>query len=166
VAINELLQAVLAILLRRPDDARARPGDYIRDDDKYKQVFGGNLPLRAYLSCAQLVRTVEDWLPEKNLPYTQERDIKFYMCAHLASMLASRSEPTADELAAINVKAINHGLLETVFDKVWAKYERLGANDQVAKGTELRKRLQKDLNAKFGRAAKRAVTMAKRRGSP
>jgi AIPR protein len=40
VSMIEVLQAMLCVVLQRPDDARARPRDYFKKDDDYCKVFG------------------------------------------------------------------------------------------------------------------------------
>ena len=59
VSLNEIIQAMATLVLHRPDDARARPGDYIKEgkkgDEQYKQIFGAsrNIPARfLYFSSA------------------------------------------------------------------------------------------------------------------
>ena len=34
ISVNDVVQAVVSIMLQRPDDARARPGDYFKDDER------------------------------------------------------------------------------------------------------------------------------------
>src|SRR5690606_5720023 len=40
ISANAVAQAVISIILQRPDDARARPGDYFKDEAKYQSIFG------------------------------------------------------------------------------------------------------------------------------
>ena len=40
VSVVDVLQAMLAVVLRRPDDARARPRNYFKNNDLYASVFG------------------------------------------------------------------------------------------------------------------------------
>ena len=59
VSVLELLQAVLAIVLKRPDDARARPRKYMRDDRLYTAVFGQQaFSLPVYLKSVLLQRKI------------------------------------------------------------------------------------------------------------
>src|SRR5262245_17804640 len=39
VSVNAVAQAVISIMLQRPDDARARPGDYFKDENRYRSIF-------------------------------------------------------------------------------------------------------------------------------
>ncbi len=50
VSVIEVLQAMLSIVLQRPDEARARPRDYIKNTAQYNSVFGADIyPLTLYL---------------------------------------------------------------------------------------------------------------------
>ena len=40
VSVNDLVQAVVSIIVKRPDDARGRPRDYINVAVKRHKVFG------------------------------------------------------------------------------------------------------------------------------
>jgi hypothetical protein len=44
-SINEVAQAIIAIVLARPDDARARPGSLLKSEGDYNKVFDPNAPL-------------------------------------------------------------------------------------------------------------------------
>jgi hypothetical protein len=63
VSVMELVKAVVAIVIQRPDDARARGGDYIRNDEQYEIIFGKDtLPLGAFASSIKAMKRVEDYL--------------------------------------------------------------------------------------------------------
>src|SRR5262249_29295881 len=38
VSVNSVAQAAISIMLQRPDDARARPGDYFKDEKRYRSI--------------------------------------------------------------------------------------------------------------------------------
>lgn len=45
VGIPHLAQAVMSVVLQRPDTARARPSSLLKADDTYKQVFNEKYPV-------------------------------------------------------------------------------------------------------------------------
>ncbi|MGN6128177.1 MAG: AIPR family protein, partial [Humibacter sp.] len=49
ISISALGQAVMAIGLSRPDDARARPSTLLNNPDDYQSVFSARIPLGTYL---------------------------------------------------------------------------------------------------------------------
>lgn len=144
VSMTELLQAVVSILLQRPDDARGRPSDYVKDDDKYKQVFGEDkYPLPVYLSCIQMLRKVESFLDSmKDLERGIRIDVKFYITALLACRLTNEVEPSPQKLINVDVNTIKDTLIEDCYKRVWKLYEAMGANATIARGPDLNKRLR------------------------
>lgn len=62
VSISGLGQAMAAIALGRPDDARARPTTLLNNDTDYKAMFSDSLPLPVYLWAAKLQRSVDSLL--------------------------------------------------------------------------------------------------------
>jgi AIPR protein len=102
VSINALLQAVVAMRLQRPDDARARPGDYIEKDEKYDSVFASDLyPLLMYLKCHQLMKKVEKFLSGKQLARGERIDIRFYVASEVACEATNSIEPSGDALSKL-----------------------------------------------------------------
>jgi hypothetical protein len=84
VSVNDVVQAVVSIILQRPDDARARPGDYFKDDVRYRSVFAdARISLESYLICTQLVRRIERFCDSNNVENLDERNLKFYVAAFL-----------------------------------------------------------------------------------
>jgi hypothetical protein len=62
LSINELAQAVIAILLGRPNDARARPSSLLNTPEGYKSIFPENADLKFFAFCAETIRKVESYL--------------------------------------------------------------------------------------------------------
>jgi hypothetical protein len=158
IAVTEVLQAVVAIMLQRPDDARARPGIYLGRDEKYDQVFGKNAyNLLVYVKCMKLVRRVDAYLVERNeLTRGDRRNIRYYVAAILACNLTNSHPPDAAGVAALDAEKVSEDDLERAFFTVWLKFQKLGPIDSVAKGTVLLKKLNTDLKRKLSRAAKAA----------
>ena len=53
-----MAQAVMSMILARPDAARARPSSLIKDNTVYSEVFSENYPVILYVNAAQLM----EWL--------------------------------------------------------------------------------------------------------
>jgi AIPR protein len=58
VSITALAQAVIAILLQRPDDARARPGPLRKREETYRQIFEENHNRDIFVSSILIDRQV------------------------------------------------------------------------------------------------------------
>ena len=157
LSVTELVQAIVSVLLQRPDDARARPSNYIKDDEKYESIFGtGRVQLATYWSCISMVRHVDDFLSTLDLERGEKRNIKFYLAAYLACYLTEQVEITQEKLLEIDTAAINNDMTKKGFDKVWKKYDKLGGTDTVARGPDLIKQLKADLRRQHTRKRRRA----------
>lgn len=51
ISIPQMAQAIMAILLQRPDTARARPSSLIRRDEEYQRLFSTTHPIEVYRAC-------------------------------------------------------------------------------------------------------------------
>jgi hypothetical protein len=138
VGISLMAQAVMAVLLQRPDTARARPSSLLKDNADYDSVFDEKRDIHVYRICIALLRRSEGYI-RTNVPEAKDRNnTRFYVAARLACVLTGRFTPTAAQLCAIDVDAVTDAQVKLAFDVVLEKYQALGASDQVAKGPELR----------------------------
>jgi hypothetical protein len=145
VSVTELLQAAIAVVVHRPDDARARPGDYITDDDKYASVFENNLPLGVYLSTVQIARRVDDFLESCNVERGEQRNLKYYVAFYVVCALTDSLAPNPEGIIAIEEGSIKDELLRDIYARVLNKYKKLGANDTVARGPDLLRKLRTEM---------------------
>jgi len=146
VSVNAVAQAIIAILLQRPDDARGRPGDYFKDDDKYELIFANSkIPLTAYLTCTQIVRRVEWFLEEREVvPGFVEKNLKFYTAALAMQELTGLEFPVASKLP--DATKIDDKVIGSCFRRVAKIYigliqETETDGDSVARGTTLLKKI-------------------------
>lgn len=138
VGIPLMAQAVMAILLQRPDDARARPSSLLKEDSDYARVFSLALPIELYRTCASIVKRVDAALRANDALDARERNnLRFYIAMQVAALAAGKAEPRAADLAALDVEAISDEDIQASFVAVKAAYEDLGGDDRAAKGGEL-----------------------------
>ena len=150
VGISFLAQAVMAIALRRPDNARARPSSLLKSDDDYTKLFSPNHPIELYLVAGKLVKAVYSNLRARDDWASKDRNnLLFYVTMHAAACLAKRAEPSISNLAAIKIDSITDNLINSSVDDVRPLYDALGATDQVAKGRALLARVVQDLQNRF-----------------
>lgn len=153
ISISLMSQAVMSLLLGRPDAARARPSTLIKDDAGYAQVFSQTLPVSLYVNAALLVDHVDRVLRSRtDLKARDRTNLRFYVLLWLTAMAAQRPALSAAQLAKLDVKAINDGDVEQAMDEAFRLYEQLGATDQVAKGSTLRDLMAQTLAARLGAA--------------
>lgn len=82
VSVKATTQAVLAIVLAKPDDARARPGDYLSDDVQYDSVFSANAKVEIYPWVIRAQRLVDSFLAQDPAITTSEKnDSRFLVAA-------------------------------------------------------------------------------------
>jgi hypothetical protein len=80
IGIAELAQSVMSILLQRPNDARARPSNLIKDEKEYRRVFNGSYDLQMYPVAAHIRKVVERWLRESSSCDRADRNnVVFYV---------------------------------------------------------------------------------------
>lgn len=79
INILKLSQSVLATLLREPENARKRPGDYLQsgNHDEYLSVFTDDIPLDFYYFCAMFFKKVDSFLSnDQGFSKTEIRQVK------------------------------------------------------------------------------------------
>ena len=163
VSVNAVAQAIISIILQRPDDARARPGDYFKDDDKYESVFANDkIPLPAYLTCTQIVRAVEAYFDIFHVADSVEKNLKFYVAALLTQELTGLEYPVASKLP--NPSSISESIIDDCARRVARIFLRLAEKsdgDFVARGTAFLKAIhtqsKRRRNEKIKRRAKQAA---------
>jgi hypothetical protein len=163
VGYTELTQAVICLLMHRPDDARARPGNYLtfteKGNAKYKTIFAmdsrGNAkqPLGFYLKAVQIIRAVDDFLESKQIEPSDLINLRFYLAYFFCSEVTQKLKPNAGSILSIDSSLINEQL-EKSYPLVVSKYEKLASapdvnRDSVAKGSELLKELEGILSEKY-----------------
>jgi len=152
IGIAFLAQAVMSVLLRRPDDARARPSTLLKDDANYELVFNKDYPINVYYTAIEIMLRVTEYLKsrEENLSSAEINNIRFHLAMFVALYLTRTVGATTSHLSNLEVSTISSNLLDNCFDETWTIYSGLGGNDQVAKGVEFPKaliaRLQKLLS--------------------
>ncbi len=172
VSVVDMLQAMLSIVLRRPDDARARPRKYFQTNDLYTSVFGKDkYDLNVYLKSIEITRRVDAFLSEKDLELIHKRNINFYLCMYLACAKANSAFSSPGEILKIDPSAISEEFLQDCFDRVWKLYQKAAAKlsvddesdyDALAKGPSLLKSINSELKRRFnpGEKASKASTAA------
>lgn len=89
ISIQRLAQCVIATVLWRPDDARGRPGDYLkqRSDEKYSSIFDDSFPLPLYYFCALFQRKIEEILRHPEIIQwavrSQRQSIKYHLMTYI-----------------------------------------------------------------------------------
>ena len=145
VSINALAQAVMAMGLSRPDDARARPSNVFREDEEYQKVFHERVPIEIYLWAAKTQREVNQFLqtPEANADRQERTNLRFYVSMLVAARRLGKRVRAPGELAKLVAgPPLGEGELQEclkVSREVMARLteEEGDLPDRVAKGPRL-----------------------------
>jgi hypothetical protein len=169
VSVIELLQAMLAVVLKRPDDARARPRDYIKEDDKYAQIFGEDtFDLTVYLKSVSLYRRVTGFLAGGglNLDVGHQRNIKFYLAMYVAATATKNAYVPPDKLLALDITKLDDNIIADCYARVWKRYQQLAKKlatngdidfDSLAKGPHLLRAVNRELKRRLTPRRKKAA---------
>ena len=67
VNIAFLAQAILAVLLKEPNNSRGRPTTLIKKKEDYNKIFNKNISFEIMLYCAKLIKEIEKFVRSKTL---------------------------------------------------------------------------------------------------
>lgn len=148
VSISLMAQAVMAILLQRPDDARARPSSLLKKDDDYRAIFSNTLPLTMYRVCAQVIRRVDEFLKaDVNLDPKDRTNIRFFVGMLVVVNVTKRIVPTVQDISTLDIELVDVKAIGESAAEVLSLYWELGGGDQLAKGPVLRERIKNELKS-------------------
>lgn len=85
ISIPYLAQAVMAVVLCEPHNARSKPSSLIKRDVDYKRVFDNSFKLGMYLFCAKIIKTIDMFIRSYANDYSVH--IKSNLKYHLAMLL-------------------------------------------------------------------------------
>jgi hypothetical protein len=149
VTITELAQALTAIVLRKPDDARARPTTVV--NKHYKQLFSESFPLELYGKCASIVKRVQAFLDGLDLAKGTALNLLFYVSLYATCAVLRSPRPNRRGIAGIDLASLTDEILIGSYETVNKLYQALGADDNVAKGTQLVSDVLAAIESKFRR---------------
>ena len=140
-SIPYVAQCVLACALFDPDNARARPSSLIKKDGDYRRIFNPEYPLGVYLKCPIIVRTVEAIIKQSsNENYrNHQNNIRFYVSMLWILRQFDVHKPSMQQIAELDIATLTKQSVSEVISDVCREYAKLGGNDQVAKGPELKR---------------------------
>lgn len=148
VTIPHLAQAVMAILLREPDNSRARPSSLLKRDEEYARVFKVEYPPGMYVTCARIMRRVDDFLRSGQTALTQDEktNLRFYVATLASREVVGAATPTPADLDGLDLSPLTDEVLtETVADlkqelQAYTADTRI-PSDQAAKSVQFREKV-------------------------
>lgn len=139
IGIAELAQSIMSVLLQRPNDARARPSNIIRDDDDYKTLFSQDYDLNFFVVCAALKKLVDQWMKgSSGLNAADRNNLTFHTLMRLSVRLTGEAKPNSQKIASIRYADVHDADILAAFKDVKPIYDSLGGNAPTAKGRPFR----------------------------
>lgn len=150
LTIPFVAQAVMACAVSEPANARARPSSLLKSEDAYKRIFSPDYPLNLFLVCPVIVRRVEEILRASDEAdfRVHLNNLRFYVSMLWTLRRSGVPRPSINAIAEIDTAEVSAESVLSVARDVMREYKRLGASDQVAKGTDLAKKLVEDHRSK------------------
>ncbi len=134
VSVVELVQAMLSVVLRRPDEARGRPRDYVKKDIPYSSIFGKDQQdLNIYLKSIQIVRAVADFLDTLGLDTVHRRNLPYWLCMYATCAKIGNAYAPPGEILKLDVSTLTTDFLQDCHGRVLKQYEKL-AEKYIANG--------------------------------
>jgi hypothetical protein len=139
ISIPLLSQIVTAIVLREPNNSRARPSTLIKNDEEYKRIFSTDYEIDIYYKCVQLYTIIEDALKscDPPLPTGVIGDLKFHVAMFTAADALKKITFAPNEIGNLNIETISPDQLSNNIQIVKGIYESQGGNLKVAKSQDL-----------------------------
>ena len=146
IGISHMAQAVMAVALRRPDNARSRPSSLLKKDDDYMSIFSSSQPIGLYGYCGGILKRVEAFMREHTTLTQQERgNIRFHVAMHVSSLETGFRKPSAAVLAALQPDKVAEARLNASVSAVYSSFSALGATDTISKGADFLNAVEEDL---------------------
>lgn len=136
ISISYMAQAIMAILLGKPSDARARPSTLLKKPEDYQKVFNNKHPLDLYLVCATILKSCENYLKERDLLAKDIINLKYHLAFYAVRLYTKSAILTPAQVVSIQLERLDSNLLERSLKQVQSIYHELGGNDQVSKSQD------------------------------
>lgn len=133
ISIPYLAQSIMAIVLREPDNARARPSSLIKGDDDYARVFNESMTPGVYLNCVKIMKRTEALLRFDYGEYTQQvkRNARFHIAMVITAKLLGTKNYAADDVQRIEADVITEELFFESLDYCMRQIEEYGSLNRI-----------------------------------
>lgn len=128
VTIPYLAQSVAAIILQEPNNARGRPTNLIKDDEKYSQIFSEEYDIRVYLKCVQLMKLIDGFLRHNAPDYAKNErtNLRFHLATFVAIVAMGEVNVTPKNFVQkVIIDDIDESFLNSCLNHVWHVFETL-----------------------------------------
>lgn len=138
ISIPLLSQVITAIVLKEPDNSRARPSTLIKNDEDYKRIFSKDYDIDIYLNSFLIYKKIENALKAytPTLPTNLIGDLKFHVTMFVVSNKLKKTTYSANELKSIDINSLMPEFIHENIEKVKSVYDEQGGTNKVAKSSD------------------------------
>jgi len=103
ISIPYLAQAVMAVVLCEPHNARSKPSSLIKRDADYKRVFDNSFNLGMYLFCAKIIKTIDTFIRSYANDYSvhDKSNLKYHLAMLLMFKILKKSKYGSKEIKSV-----------------------------------------------------------------
>lgn len=158
ITIPFMAQAVTAIVLQQPDQARARPGTVA--EKNYKELFSDKHPINLYPKCVEIVKKAQRFLLDQGgITRADSLNMLFYVATYSTAAALKSAKPSRLAIADMDVSLVTDAVMAQSYQWISKRFKELGGDDKAAKGPLLAETLREHLLATF---AKKKTAKAKK----
>jgi hypothetical protein len=149
ITIGYMAQAIAAIVLQQPDNARGRPTTVAHKN--YKKLFSEDYPILLYPKCAHIMKRVDSYLDQMGFPQGTKLNLVFYLAMYATCAALKSVKPQRGRIASLDMSLLNEPLLDGCFTWLNTKFMKLGGDDKAAKGPSLTSALKQRIIEEYGK---------------
>lgn len=152
--ITYLGQAIMAILLQRPDYARGRPSTLLDDPKEYAQAFSQDYHVNVYYNCARIMKTADIFLRTNmaSFAWSDRNNVRFHLAMFAACVMAGKPKLDHVDVSNLNPDDFDPDFLSKCLKEVWETFAKLSTEsasaDRTAKGPDFVEALKARLRSR------------------
>ncbi len=150
ITLPYLGQALVALVLQRPDHARARPTTAA--EQYYKELFPQNPNYKVYEICARVTRRIDEFLDDVGLERSERLNVFFYVAMYAVCTALKSARLNSKFLSDLDLSLLTDDLLFDCTHEIMNAYPDLAYDDRIAKGPEVSIAMQSALEQKYNAA--------------
>ena len=126
IGVSFLAQCLIALVLRKPDFARARPSTLLTDDATYEKLYEKNKDLEVFYKAAYLGWVIKTNLAHlSNMLSTERNDILYYLLYAVVDKRVGKREIKFADVKEFDIDVLSDKEIDEMKDIVYLKYKEL-----------------------------------------
>ncbi len=124
---------------------------YFQERGNHDKVFSARYNIHVFGVCARIKKKIDAFLRINERDRGHRNNLLFYVMMVATSLALRTPKPRHDKIATLDVdKKLDEGLLKEALDFVRPIYDKHGADDKAAKGTEMVSEIKAELRKGSG----------------